>query len=515
MSDRKKRIYLSNHFGTTVRFSLLAGIITHLFGLVNTLHNYDDICMQPYGYGTGITSGRWFLTILGNIAEFFECTYNIPLVNGILFLILLSVSAGFLVSTLNIRSKVFSILVGMLFTVFPSATSTLFFKYTVPYYGLAILLSVLAAWVMHRCKFAILLSASFTALSLGIYQAYTPITIGLFVLMLLQYTLSGKHSLSNIIRRGIYYCASLVLGLLLYFLCLKILLSVSGNYLSGYQNVDKMGQITWSTLPSLLYESFSALCLLPRINYCGLATTRLLKLMYFTMGGYSLLLVSYILVTTCRKPLVALVAALLCILFPIAVNFIVVMCPDSIIYTIMVYGFVLVPCFPLVVFECLPSAAPQLRIVKNIFYYGIAFAISVVIAFYSYEANVSYSALYYSNRQTENYLSSIITQVRMTDGFTHNKKWVFIGDIQDPLLSSPWEYETRYGGNQHTKKLLNAYSRIDWISNYIGYKLPQPSVDEISALSQNAEVKSMPCWPDQGSIKVIDNAVVIKFQDLS
>ena len=103
----------------------------------------------------------------------------------------------------------------------------------------------------------------------------------------------------------------------------------------------------------------------------------------------------------------------------------------------------------------------------------------------------------------------------MTDGFTHDKKWVFIGDIQDPLLSSPWEHETRYGGNQHTEKLLNAYSRIDWISNYIGYKLPQAGADEISAFIQNAEVKSMPCWPDQGSIKVIDNAVVIKFQDLS
>lgn len=515
MTEYKKKPCFANHFMVTVRFSFIAGIITHLFGLINTLHNYDDICMQPYGYGTGITSGRWFLTILGNIAELAESTYNLPLVNGILFLILLAVSAGFVVSTLNIRSKVFAVLIGMLFTVFPSVTATFFFRYTVPYYGIAILLSVLAAWVMHKCKYALLLSACFTALSLGIYQAYAPITIGLFVLMLLQYTLSGNHNLFSIIRRGIYYCASLILGLLLYFLILKMLLAASGNYLSSYQNVDKMGQINLSAFPNLLWEAFSALCRLPRVNYCGLATTRLLKLMYFIMGGYSLLLICYLFITTVKKPLTILAAALLCGLFPIAVNFIVIMCPDSIIYTIMVYGFVLVPCFPLVMYECLPSSTDATHIIKKLLYNGIAFVVSVMILFYSYEANISYSALYYGNRQTENYLAALVTQTRMTEGFTYDKKWAFIGDIQDPLLSSPWEYETRYGGNQHTKLLLNSYSRTNWINNYIGYTLPQATNEDISQLIQNEEVRAMPCWPNQGSIKVIEDSVVIKFQELS
>ena len=39
------------------------GIATHLFGLVNVLHNFDDIAVQPAGYGTGLRSGRWLLTI--------------------------------------------------------------------------------------------------------------------------------------------------------------------------------------------------------------------------------------------------------------------------------------------------------------------------------------------------------------------------------------------------------------------------------------------------------------------
>jgi len=181
----------------------------------------------------------------------------------------------------------------------------------------------------------------------------------------------------------------------------------------------------------------------------------------------------------------------------------------------MVYGFVLVPCFPLVVYECLPQITSKLVWVKKGFYYAIALVVATVIALYSYEANVSYSSLYYANRQTENYLASLVTQVRMTDGFTSDKKWAFIGDIQDPLLSSPWEYETRYGGNQHTKNLLNAYSRINWINNYIGYDLSQASSEEISQLTKTQDINDMPCWPNQGSIKIVGDIVVIKFQNVS
>ena len=49
--------------------ALLSGIVAHAFALVNILHNYDDILQQPKGYGAGITSGRWLLSILGDFSQ--------------------------------------------------------------------------------------------------------------------------------------------------------------------------------------------------------------------------------------------------------------------------------------------------------------------------------------------------------------------------------------------------------------------------------------------------------------
>ena len=58
--------------------ALLCGFLVHLYGLVNAVHNYDDILQLPKGYGAGVTLGRWFL-ILGDFCEkYLDLGYNNP-----------------------------------------------------------------------------------------------------------------------------------------------------------------------------------------------------------------------------------------------------------------------------------------------------------------------------------------------------------------------------------------------------------------------------------------------------
>ena len=96
--------------------AMAAGVLTHAFGLVQILHNYDDIAQQPKGYGTGITSGRWFLSLLGDAAEKLGGNYNLPWINGLVFLLLVALTASAVVNFFNIRSRSFAVLFGMLFS---------------------------------------------------------------------------------------------------------------------------------------------------------------------------------------------------------------------------------------------------------------------------------------------------------------------------------------------------------------------------------------------------------------
>lgn len=490
--------------GIAIVTAVLGGIVVHLFGLVNILHNYDDIAVQPNGYGTGITSGRWFLTLFGNFVKDNLGGYNLSWINGVLFILLLAVASGFFVSAFEIKNVKSAMLIGLAFVCFPAVTSTLFFSYTAPYYGLAILFSVLAAWVVEKYKWGIILSIVFTAMSLGIYQAYVPITIGMFVLLLIKRALRSDAQLKELICRGVYYCLNLILGLLFYFVCLKVLLVLYGMELSDYQGVGNMGQISLVELPQLIWQAFRSFCMLPISDYCSLAHTPVLKLAYILLFVVTAGMIGYILIKKVKKMELVIFTLLLCIVFPIAVNFVVIMCPDSNIYTLMVYAFVLVLAMPVIVLEELP--------VKNVMPVAAYAVLAVIISLYAYYANVNYTSLYYANRQTENYCNSLVTQVRMTEGFDTEKEWAFIGKVKDPLLSNTWQEVPYYGGNATNVKLLTSYSWYRWIENYMGYELPMASDETIEQLKNSEEVQQMPCWPNAGSIKVVEDTVVIKFE---
>lgn len=206
-----------------------------------------------------------------------------------------------------------------------------------------------------------------------------------------------------------------------------------------------------------------------------------------------------------KKPLICLAVLVLCCLFPIAVNFILIMCPGGYIYTLMVYPFVLVACFPLILLEDIP-AGKTAGILKR----TLLTVVTLWVISNAYDTNVEYTSLYYSNRQTENYLNAMLVLIRMTEGFDTDKEWAFLGQIKDPLLRTPWQYEVRYGGNEPVESLINRGTRYDWFRHYFGYSVPMADDQIINQLWKLEEVKQMPCWPNQGSVKIIEDIIVIK-----
>lgn len=189
--DRIKRFQKTPEF-TAIVSALVMGYLTHNFALTNVMHNIDDIGNQPYGYGMGLDMGRWLLTVLGDFAEVLGAGRNLHYINGILFIVLIAISAAFVVSSLKIHSCISASLIGMLFAVFPSGVIALTYRFTSVYYGLSLLMAVGAAWVIHRYRNGFLLSAVLIAASLGIYQAYVSFPISIWVLLLIRQALTKE-----------------------------------------------------------------------------------------------------------------------------------------------------------------------------------------------------------------------------------------------------------------------------------------------------------------------------------
>lgn len=496
---------------TAALSAFLCGAVTHLFGLVNTMHNYDDIAQQPTGYGTGVSSGRWFLSILGDAAHGLGLDYNLPVLNGLIFLALIAAGAGLVIRIFRIGSHKTAALIGMLFAVFPAAASTLTFRYTATYYGFGLFLSIAAVWVLRYKRFGHLLSALCTALSLGIYQAYTPLTITIFLLLLICHALEEDPPLWDLVRKGLSCCLALILGLVFYYLLMKLSLHLYGTQLSNYRGIDQMGQLSLRELPLLLKKAVYSVCMLPKTDYCGLAPTVLFRMLYLVIGLLSVGITGYLLLIRRRRVTTVLFVGLMYLLLPLGINFIRIMCPSSGIFTLMVYSFVMIPCIPLILWHQIPAAEDEKKKLPAALIQGVA---AVLIFCYAYQTNVNYSAQYFATRQIENYLASMVTQIRMTEDFSTDLEWVFIGEIDDPLLRSYWQYELNYTGFEFTQPMLRRYSVLEWIRNYVGYSYPIPDEETVRAYYDDPAVQEMPCWPNAGSIKVIGNAVVIKCENV-
>ena len=487
------------------------GLMVHSFALNNVLHNHDNIASQPGGYGSGVALGRWFLEYLGLFFDKMGLNYNLPSVNGMVYIAVLAVTAAFLVSVLRLRNKTAAILTGTLFVAFPTVTATMIYRYTVFFYGIGVLLAVLAVWVMGRFRGSLPVSAVLVALSMGIYQAYVPLTIALFVLQLILRGLRGEADAKQLVIQGLWDCLALVIGLALYFAGMKLTVALFGVGLTDYQGVSTMGGISLSTLPQLAAKAMKAVILLPLRDYCGVANRALMRIMYLILGILSAAVILRILVKKIKRVDTCIVISLLCIAFLLAVGFIEVMVPDGWIYTLMVYAFCLPACGALAIMECFLEE--DKKKIADFTRKTVILAVAVLVFFYGYYANVNYTAVYYAGEQIDNYLSGVVVRATMTEGYTTDKQWALLGDIQDPLFGGPWNDEITYSGLGFTEYLLNQYSRNDWIENYIGYDIPMVQTQTLAELSASPEVKTMPCYPNSGSIRVIGDVVVVKFQD--
>lgn len=502
----------------TIISALLTGLFAHLFGIVNVIKNYDNAYIYK-GYGNGISSGRWFLSIIGKgLEKFWGGTWNLQFYNGIVTLVLMAISAYIIIKIFDIKRMIFCVLWAGIFMVFPSVTAIELYVYTAPYYAFAILLAVISVYITLKSKYGFVLGSILGACAIGIYQAYFPIIIGLFVTVLILEALDSKKDLKTILRNGVLYFTTLILIIGLYFLILKILLYGFGIELNTYQGINEMGKINLRELPQMLLDTYFRFLSILKENYIGISATAFVRVMIFGLGILTVFMLGYI-ITRNRENIIKRnkgILIVLLLIYPIAVNSIILMCYHSLMHTLMVHAMVLIFLMPVLVYMrfekllCTRENNHICRVIKMI----IVILLTLIIFNYSYQSNGTYTALYYKNQQENNYWNSVITQVKLQKGFNTKLKWAFIGKVEDELYVDPWrEMEYYIAGN--TGNVLDAYSKDRFILQYHGYRIPFVSEEENEKLMKNEMVKNMANYPNEGSIKIIGDTVIVKFSDIN
>lgn len=507
---------------TAFLWAVLIGFMTHFYTFTNKLYNYDEIYSTPGSYGLGIENNRWFLEFLGRkVREMAGGSYSLPLFNGVLCILLLAASALLVVRMFEVKSNLFAVLIGGFMTAFPAVTCMFFFMFTAVYYTIGIFLSVLAAYliVRHTGKWYWNLTAAvLLACSLGIYQAYFPNAVSLCLMaFILNCAFDGEQEdARTLILRGLRYVAVLGVGMLLYF----IENQVCRRYwnidatMGSYQGLDTMGQVSTENLVQGLmqaYQSFMALCF-EKTLYLN----TIVSMMKSYFGVLLVLSASALILLVVKKgkwgrKLLMLLGFLL---LPVSLFLIYVMAPEAYVYTLMAYPVVFLPVFFVIWVECFANEISKYQVLSSLTQWAAMGLTGFMLLIYIWYGNGCYMSIEYTKYHDLAYFETMVTQIKSLDGYHDDMSLVMIGtEIEDATTEVGSLLDDVFGMDGKSKTNINAYSRNHLIAKYIGFAPAFAGYEETVEWMAREEVRDMPCYPDSGSIAIIDDTIVVKLSD--
>ena len=510
--------------------AFICGLFAHIYALTNHLYNYDELWHTPTGFGTGLEVGRWALSITVWIQKvLFDDCFTIPFINGTLTIILYAVAACFVVLSLDIKDEFYAIVVGGLMTTFPALTCRMFFMFTTHYYAIGIAMVAAGAWIIAKKKLNILkvtVAIALTVYGMAIYQANFTTAVCILVGNLLVWLITENVELKTAIKKCINYVLYLGACMALFLAGSKIALSITGKQMETYENLDQMGRLSMEQLIEGIIRCYKTFFKLPIIDVYSMNPNRIVKIAFlicFLVFLYTFVKVWMMKKEVYLKVLVSLVFAVL----PIAVNLIIIMAISSgTMYSIMVYEIVFVFIISIACLEAIRTCNSDITAIPNkmvidkvetLLNSVTAVMLVITVITYIWFANGNYLAMEYTNQHDNAYYQTLMTQIKSVDGYHADMPITMIGK---PVVDSTYTRQDMIGGTFNisgkSSTNINAYSSWNIMTRVLGYDPVNRNSDEEEEYFRGLdEVNDMPCYPSSGSIKIIDDTIVIKFQEPS
>jgi len=130
--------------------------------------------------------------------------------------------------------------------------------------------------------------------------------------------------------------------------------------------------------------------------------------------------------------------------------------------------------------------------------------------------NVAYLKADYQQQTAISYYTEVISQIKDLDGYNSKMPVLFYGTAgsKDESIPEQWQFNVvnlqGYGNNMHD--FIAYYTNKDFIELHCGYTYQEPeNRDSIISSMQFQEMSQYPC---DGSIKIIDGVVVVKWSNI-
>lgn len=497
--------------------TFLWGILAHGTMLFNKISFHDDAGLFYVG-GT-YSLGRWMLGVLRTVSETFfgSSTSSMPLFNGALTILFVAGCTMLLADLFEVRNR--GLIVGFsgLMVVFPVITSAMGFMFTAPFYLCGTLLGVLGAWLSCRSRkwYGYAGGLLLMGCAVGVYQANAPVCVSIILLYALKET-SEKDSeqwkrFFWLAGKSIFSCVGFMAA---YFGCNKLALRLSGERLSDYQGINSMGEAGLSVYLSRIRTAYAEFFSPVDDSAADMYpfSTEIVYQIFLALGIAASLWLLY----RCfkRGKLLCLQALVFLLLIPLGVNFIYVICEPGQVDSLMVYGETMTFLYVVWIMDrWMPERLELARIRRSAGGFVAAGSLVVLMALnvmYCRYDNLCYLKAEYMQSQAISYFTALAAQIKSTEGYTQNTPVVYIHEYEkyDYTMTVVPEFNeiklVPYGGSN----LLNDYAWKVTMKMWCGF---DPVLGNAEDYQELPEVVQMPTYPDEGSIKMVDGAVIVNF----
>lgn len=475
------------------------GLLIHMPVMLSDIPNHDGLSSLYFDQNM-ITSGRWFLTI----ACGFSTYYTIPWVIGLLGLVFLGLTSVALTELLEIQDTAPIMLISGLLVSFPSLASTFAYVFTMDGYMLALLLAVLSVLCTKKWRKGFWIGAFCLAFSMGTYQAYLP-----FAILLCLYEslcIFGREDpFREKCRQVSRYLCMGVLGVLFYYVILRILLVIEGKELDSYQGInDGISGAAVGTITHM-YRDFLSFTLRGNVLFQNIFSLIAL-----------IVLCGCVIYGACRlgkqrkvwkNPALFVIITMVLLAAPLATNVILLISPNVTYHLLMRYQWV-VYLILMVVFVS--------RHGEKKAWIGLTAAF-VLVFHYALVDNIGYTNLQKRYEKTYAYCVRLLDRIEQTEGYYQGIPIAMVGVVgyePFPVTDITLPVTSNMIGLNGDTLLYTAENYEAFIRNYLGASLNIMTPKEMGDIYYSEEYIEMESFPAASSVKLVDGIIYVKTENV-
>lgn len=378
------------------------------------------------GYSWEISLGRFGLYIVGILKSFISVNH----IELFISFALISFSTILLIDLFNIDNIYTKILCIVFFSVSPIISATLLFHYCSVAYFISFFSGVFSIYLFYKAKnkyLKYIVPFILVIISLSMYQAYFSFIVSLFVFYNLYLIIRNKVDYIDSFK---YLCIFL-LGVITYFILMKLSLFVFHIDMSSYSNADGIGISTILNIPSKFIDSYI-------LFYKFFYTDSFMKNNFLHNNIINTIIlitfiISYILYMYHNKTskINIIISLIILLLLPVFLNSVIFVISDSKLQLLMSASYLLLFFFIILI--------SNNKYIKYIIY------ISFILLFRNYL--VQDQATYMSLENTFNRYNTIIGTTISSNINNLDKNFVILGNInlkKDLDMSKIYDYNYGY-----------------------------------------------------------------------